>query len=35
MKEPECDLECAKEAFMEAKKSFIDAFTPGSTNVEY
>ena len=30
MKEPEFDLEHAKETFMEARKSFIDASTSGS-----
>ena len=29
-KEPEFDLECAKETFMEAKKRFIEASTSGS-----
>ena len=29
-KEPEFDLECAKETFMEAKRSFFDASTSGS-----
>ena len=29
-KEPEFDLECAKEKFMEAKKSFTEASTSGS-----
>jgi len=28
-KEAEFDLECVKETFMEAKKSFADAFTSG------
>lgn len=29
-KEPEFNLECAKETFMEAKRSFVDASTSGS-----
>ena len=29
-KEPKFDLECAKETFMEAKKSFMEASTSGS-----
>ena len=29
-KEPEFDLECSKETFMEAKKSFVDGSTLGS-----
>lgn len=29
-KEPKFDLECTKEAFMEAKKSFTEASTSGS-----
>ena len=29
MKEPEFDLECAKETFMEAKRSFTDTSTSG------
>lgn len=27
MKEPEFDLECTKETFMEARKNFVDAST--------
>ena len=30
IKEPEFDLECAKETFMEARKIFADAFISGS-----
>ena len=30
MKEQKFDLECAKETFMEAKRSFVDASTSGS-----
>jgi len=30
MKEPEFDLECGKQTFMEARKSFDDASTLGS-----
>jgi len=32
IKEPEFDLECAKETFMEAKKSFVEASTSGSND---
>jgi len=33
MKELEFDLERAKETFMEAKKSFVDAFTSGIKDI--
>jgi len=33
MKEPKFDLERAKETFMEARKSFVDAYTSGSKDI--